>query len=185
METENTIQPVNAGGHAPPIQIREAQPEDAAALITYFRRIFAEPGINLITEADEFSPTVEAESRFIRELNRAANSLILVAIQDDHIVGQLTLEGGKRRNVRHNAVLGITVAKEWRGKGIGHNLIEHAIRWARQSGVLKRIELHVFARNEGAIRLYEAFGFEPEGRRRRAVLRDDEFLDDLIMGLML
>lgn len=172
-------------GHAESIRIREAQPEDAAALIAYFRRIFAEPGINLITEVDEFSPTVEAESRFIRELSRAANSLVLVATWDDHIVGQLTLEGGRRRNVRHNAVLGITVAREWRGKGVGHKLIDHAIRWARQSGVVTRIELHVFARNNGAIRLYQSFGFVIEGRRQGAVVRDGEYLDDLIMGLML
>lgn len=172
-------------GHAESIHIREAQPEDAAALIAYFRRIFAEPGINLITEVDEFSPTVEAESRFIRDLSRASNSLIIVAVLDDHILGQLTLEGGRRRNVRHNAVLGITVAQEWRGRGIGHKLLDHAIRWARRSGVITRIELHVFARNEGAIRLYQAFGFVTEGRRRGAVSRDGEYIDDLIMGLIL
>lgn len=166
------------------MRVREAQPEDAAPLIAYFRRIFAEPGINLITEADEYSPPVEAESRFIRELARATNSLFLVAEIDDRIVGQLTLEGGKRRNVRHAAVLGITVAQEWRGQGVGHRLLEHAIRWARESGIITRIELHVFARNERAVRLYEEFGFVVEGRRREAVIRDGEYLDDLVMSLL-
>ncbi len=169
----------------PKVRIREAQPEDAAELISYFRRVFAEPGINLITEADEFSPTVESESRIIREFVRTVNSLFLVAESNGQIVGQLTLEGGKRRNVRHSAVLGITVASDWRGQGVGRRLMEHAIRWARDGRLLTRIELHVFARNEGAIHLYQAMGFILEGRRRSAVIRDGEPLDDLVMALLL
>lgn len=167
------------------VLIREAQPEDAAALIAYFRRIFAEPGINLITEADEFASTVEMESRFIRDMARASNCLFLVAEVGGDLVGQLTLEGAKRRNVRHTAVLGITIAAEWRGQGIGRRLIERAIEWARATGIVTRIELHVFARNRGAIRLYQQVGFEVEGARRQAVLRDGEYLDDLVMALLL
>lgn len=168
-----------------PILIREARPEDAAALIVHFRQIFAEPGINLITEADEFSPPVESESRIIRQMANSPNSLFLVAEIDDRIVGQLTLEGGKRRNVQHTAVLGITVANGWRGRGVGHRLIDYAIRWARESDVITRVELHVFSRNERAMRLYEEFGFIVEGRRRNAVIRDGVYLDDLVMGLLL
>lgn len=168
-----------------PVLIRKARPEDAAALIAHFRRLFAEPGINLITEADEFSPPVESESRIIRQMASAQNSVFLVAEINGRVVGQLTLEGGKRRNVQHTAVLGITVADGWRGRGVGHRLIEHALCWARESGIITRVELHVFARNERAMRLYEEFGFIVEGRRREAVIRDGEFIDDLIMGLLL
>lgn len=172
-------------GDMPSYIIREAQPEDAATIITYFRHIFAEPGINLITEVDEFSPTIESEARIIREMGRAENSLFLVAESDGRIIGQLTLEGGKRRNVRHTATLGITVAREWRDQGIGRELMEQAIHWARSGGILRRIELHVFARNERAIHLYESCGFFQEGRRRQCVIRDGEYLDDLVMGLLL
>jgi RimJ/RimL family protein N-acetyltransferase len=167
------------------VTIRRARPEDSAAGITYFRRIFGEPGINLITEADEYSPTVEGNARVIRDMNAADNSLFLVAEVGGQIIGILTLEGGKRRNVRHAAVLGITVAQEWRGRGIGRRLMDYAIGWAREAGVLRRIELHVFARNASAIHLYESCGFKLEGTRRRAVLRDGEYIDDLVMSLLL
>jgi RimJ/RimL family protein N-acetyltransferase len=167
------------------ITIRPARPEDAAQIIAYARRVFAEPGINLITMADEFNPTAESEARLITEMNRASNSLFLVAEDDGRIVGQLTLQGGKRRNVAHAATLGITVAKEWRGQGVGRRLMEYAIEWARRSSVLTRIELYVFVRNTNAIRLYESCGFEVEGRRRRAAHREGEYLDDLVMSLLL
>ncbi len=185
MDTKTLSRTTSLPGNSISIVIREARPEDAAALIAHFRRLFAEPGINLITEADEFSPPVEAESRVIRQMASARNSLFLVAEVDDRLVGQLTLEGGKRRNVQHTAVLGITVADGWRGRGVGHRLIDHALCWARESGVITRVELHVFARNERAMRLYEEFGFVVEGRRRNAVIRDGVYLDDLMMGLLL
>jgi len=167
------------------IIIRPARPEDAAQIIAYAREVFAEPGVNLITMADEFNPTIESEARLISEMNRATNSLFLVAEDDGRIVGQLMLQGGKRRNVRHAATLGITVGREYRGRGVGRRLMVYAIDWARESGVVTRIELNVFVRNSHAIRLYESCGFVIEGRRRRSTHRDGQYLDDLVMGLLL
>lgn len=167
------------------IIIRPARPEDAAQIIAYAREVFAEPGVNLITMADEFNPTIESEARLISEMNRATNSLFLVAEDDGRIVGQLTLQGGKRRNVRHSATLGITVGREHRGQGVGRRLMEHAIAWARAGRVVTRIELNVFVRNTNAVRLYESCGFVVEGRRRRSIRRDGEYVDDLLMALLL
>jgi len=174
-----------ADRRADSILIRPALPEDAAQVIAYARGVFAEPGINLITAPDEFNPTTEAEARMIVEMNRSSNSLFLVAEDDGRIVGQLTLQGGKRRHVRHAATLGITVALEWRNQGVGQRLMEYAIDWARAGGVLTRLELFVFVRNTNAIHLYESCGFEVEGRRRRSTFRDGEYLDDLLMSLLL
>ena len=167
------------------ITIRPARPEDAAQIITYARRVFAEPGVSLITLAEKFNPTTESEARMISEMNRATNSLCLVAEDDGRIVGQLMLQGGKRRNVRHAATLGITVGREHRGQGVGRRLMEYAIDWARAGGVVTRIELNVFVRNSNAIRLYESCGFVVEGRRRRSIHRDGEYMDDLVMALLL
>ena len=121
----------------------------------------------------------------ISEMNRATNSLCLVAEDDGRIVGQLMLQGGKRRNVRHAATLGITVGREHRGQGVGRRLMEYAIDWARAGGVVTRIELNVFVRNSNAIRLYESCGFVVEGRRRRSIHRDGEYMEDLVMALLL
>ncbi|MBC7123627.1 MAG: GNAT family N-acetyltransferase, partial [Pseudothermotoga sp.] len=46
----------------------------------------------------------------------------------------------------------------------------------------KKIQLEVMANNERAIRLYEKFGFEIEGRKKKAILLDDEYVDLLVMG---
>jgi putative acetyltransferase len=59
------------------------------------------------------------------------------------------------------------------------------VEWARESGVVTRLELEVLTRNESAIRLYERVGFQREGLRRHALLRHGEYLDELTMALLL
>ena len=57
-----------------------------------------------------------------------------------------------------------------------------AVEWAHGAGV-RKIELHVFPHNEGAIRLYEEFGFEREGYRNEHYRRSSgEFVDAILMA---
>ena len=76
------------------------------------------------------------------------------------------------------------VAAEHRRRGIGTMLLDAAVEWARISGVTK-LELHVFPWNEPALRLYESFGFEREGLRKRHYEREGEYVDAILMALVL
>ena len=53
--------------------------------------------------------------------------------------------------------------------------------WARGAGVSK-LELHVFPWNEPALALYESFGFEREGYRKRHYARGGELVDAILMA---
>jgi putative acetyltransferase len=75
------------------------------------------------------------------------------------------------------------VDERHRRRGIGRMLLEAAVEWARISGVTK-LELHVFPWNEPALRLYESFGFEREGFRRRHYDRDGELVDAILMAYL-
>ncbi len=78
---------------------------------------------------------------------------------------------------RHAMALGITVARDWQGKGLGDLLmaaiVHHADRWL---GLL-RIELYVNTDNARAIALYRRHGFTIEGTHRAYALRDGEYID--------
>ena len=113
------------------------------------------------------------------------NAIFLVAEVAGLIVGVLSCQGGKCKAVRHAVVLGVSVDKPWRSQGIGRALMTQAIAWAKNSGVVKRIELSVFARHQHAIHLYRAMGFEIEGRRRHSIRREGQYLDDILMALLL
>ena len=74
------------------------------------------------------------------------------------------------------------VAASHRRQGIGRALLAgRRSRWARERGVAK-LELHVFPHNEPAIALYEQFGFEREGYRKRHYRRRDGYVDAILMA---
>lgn len=165
--------------------IREAQPTDAEQLMAHIQRLIAEPEINIPLAPGEFKFTVEEERQILADYAAAANSIFLVAEVDHQLIGGLNCKGGQRQATRHAVTLGISVWKEWRSRGVGGALMAHAIEWARGTGIVTRIELNVYARNEPAIHLYQKFGFTIEGRRRRAIYQNGEYLEDLIMALLL
>jgi RimJ/RimL family protein N-acetyltransferase len=166
-------------------RVRKATPDDAEALLAHAVCIAGEPGVAVTLAPGELNLTVEQERQFVAETNASDNSVFLVAEADRQIVGILTCVGGKRRALRHVTTLGVSVRREWRGRGVGTALMRAAIDWAKSTGVVTRIELHAFARNRAAIGLYERLGFVTEGRCRRAVFRDGEYQDDVIMALLL
>ena len=52
--------------------------------------------------------------------------------------------------------------------------------------MIRRLELTVQARNERAVHLYQAFGFEIDGvQKRGAYLTEGEFLDVYLMGKLI
>ena len=73
------------------------------------------------------------------------------------------------------------VAASHRRRGIGRALLERAVRWASEVGV-EKLELHVFPHNQPAIELYERFGFEREGLRKRHYRRGGEVVDAVLMA---
>lgn len=163
--------------------IRKALPPDAEAILALLRGLITEPRNNLLIASEPFTATVEDEVRLIEELTRLPNSTLLVAEEDGRIVGCLTARGGKRPCNRHEVVVGVSVHRDFRNRGIGTRLMEQVIRWAKERG-LRRIELTVYSRNEAAIRLYERLGFHIEGTRRHAFLHDGEWIDAVLMGML-
>ena len=81
--------------------------------------------------------------------------------------------------------IGMMVAADWRGRGVGTALVAAAIEWARAHG-LHKLTLSVFPHNEAAIALYRRFHFVEEGRLTQHIRRANGELWDLIeMGLQL
>ena len=110
------------------------------------------------------------------------NCLVLAAVDcDDCIIGELSAFGRESRP----ADIGMSVARDWRGRGVGTALMQACVEWARGRGVHK-LSLQVWPHNEAALRLYEKFGFEREGLLRRHYRRQSgEDWDAVVMGLLL
>ncbi|MDX1992004.1 MAG: GNAT family protein [bacterium] len=167
------------------LQLRPAVPEDAPSYRAHLLRIYAEPRIDTPYTAEEYPRTPEQDVAMIDLYTRLENSLFLVAVTPENtVVGSLRILGGTLKAVRHSADLALYIDAAYRGQGLGRRMMETGLAWAKAGGILKRIQLEVYARNTRAVRLYESLGFEIEGRRRCAMFQDGEFLDEYLMGLV-
>ena len=160
--------------------IRRADPRDAAELKELADAVAAEPERWLATQDGWRS--VADERRYLRAVRRYPHAAVFVAEREDgRVVGRLSIARDQHPASRHVADLGLMVAADFRRRGVGRALLEAAADWARGAGV-RKLELHVFPWNEGAIKLYEQFGFVREGYRKGHYQQGDEYVDAVLMA---
>jgi mycothiol synthase len=116
------------------------------------------------TFADYPSPLLwsEATIRLVHGLpGFDPGRILLVAPADDptRLVG-LVVAGRIGPDRAAGEVKFIALRPDWRGRGLGRELLRWAIQSLRAEGAAP-IELRVEGRNERALRLYAATGFEP------------------------
>jgi ribosomal protein S18 acetylase RimI-like enzyme len=61
-------------------------------------------------------------------------------------------------------MLGMGVHRAWRRRGVGAQLLDTALAWARSQDGLKWIDLEVLSENEPAVALYLRAGFTMTAR---------------------
>ncbi|KAI0259935.1 acyl-CoA N-acyltransferase [Gloeopeniophorella convolvens] len=92
----------------------------------------------------------------------------------------LLLSGARNRD----AHVGIALVEEWRGKGFGGEIVRWLVQYGLKELGLHRVSLSVIGSNVGAYDLYKRIGFVEEGRVRRAIWDQGEWVDLLYMGII-
>lgn len=157
------------------IVVRPVEPTDAEAL-------------HAIRVGENVFPTTNAlpsdSIAFVRELVEQRNRSLhtFVAVVDERVVGLGGLVVFEKARVRHVATLFVEVHQEAFGIGVATALLERLTVLADSWLGLVRVQLEVDAENARAIRLYQRFGFETEGRMRANFLRDGAYVDSLMMA---
>ncbi|WP_328668676.1 GNAT family N-acetyltransferase [Streptomyces sp. NBC_00328] len=107
----------------------------------------------------------------------------VVAELDGRLVGYIRLGFPTRLacNAHVRQILGLAVADEARGAGVGRALLRAAGEEARRQGA-RRITLRVLGHNTPARALYESEGFVVEGVLPGEFLLDGAYVDDVLMG---
>ncbi len=159
--------------------VRQAEPRDAAALVKLAQSVGGEPEGWLIASGEWRSAA--DERRYLRGVRRHPHAAVVVAEDDDGIVGRLSIARDPHPASEHVADIGLMVALWHRREGVGTSLMLAAEEWARQAGISK-VELHVFTYNEPAIAFYRRLGYVEEGFRRRHYRRGADFLDAVLMA---
>ncbi|WP_251428512.1 GNAT family N-acetyltransferase [Sutcliffiella horikoshii] len=164
------------------MNIREARIEDAEALLIHAIKVYGE-GRNLLTVPEEFNVTIEQEVQWLQD-NEEKGHLTLVAEQGSNIVGMLNATRGSRKRVKHICMFGISIQEKYCNNGLGSQMINRLLEWAKADEEIEKVCLEVFAHNDRAIHVYEKLGFKVEGRKEKHVkFEDGIYSDELIMGL--
>ena len=121
---------------------------------------------------------------FDRYLQSRNNSVRLAVVdENDVIVGCVYFLNID--NINLSADLHIMIGeKENRGKGIGSYAVKALVEHAFYNLNLRRIQLEVLEYNTAARALYRKIGFIEEGIKRKAVYKNGEYVDELIMALL-
>ena len=161
------------------IWIREAGPEDAAALATIYNQGIGDRIATLETE--ERTP----EERRAWLAARGPRHPVLVAEAEGQVVGFGSLNVfNPRKAYDHVADFSLYVERSWRGKGVGGRLLQALIGRARQIGFHKMV-LSAFSFNNAGMALYERHGFRVVGIFKEQGLLDGRWVDTIIMEKLL
>jgi ribosomal protein S18 acetylase RimI-like enzyme len=165
------------------VVIRQAKTFDAEALVRAEREITLNPG-HMILQPHEIDDGQCRDK--IEQLSDHPRGVYLVAEIDKAVIGHAVLDPQKLEAIQHVALMMTAVHPGHQGHGIGQKLTTALIEWAKSRTPLEKIELQVRSTNAPALSLYKKVGFQEEGRRlRRVKLADDQYIDDVLMGLWL
>lgn len=104
--------------------------------------------------------------------------------EENILVGMVTLVQEKPVKLRHRAnIFAMYVSSEFRGKGVGKELLTSAIKQAILIETIEKINLTVVKTNKTAKRLYTRIGFKVFGLEEHALKINEKYYDEEYMVL--
>jgi ribosomal protein S18 acetylase RimI-like enzyme len=175
--------PAAAPCHAPGVhKIRLARPADAAALLALQHRLDTQSSFMLLEPGEREQAPDRLRDRL--QGQGSLGSFDLVAVTAGRLAGWLSVAVLPFRRASRTGSVVMGVDTDAAGRGIGSGMLTAAAQEARRRG-LRRLELTVMADNPRALSLYLHDGFQVEGLRRQALIRDGAVVDEYYMGKLL
>jgi putative acetyltransferase len=156
------------------IIIRRASPNDAAA----YARFMGHPDVYGALMQLPYTDEEIWRTRLAESATPGKTDLPLAAELNGECVGSAGLHPvGPALRRRHALTMGISVAPEAQGRGVGSALMQAMCDYADNWFGALRIELTVYTDNARAIALYRKFGFVIEGTHRGYAMRNGQYAD--------
>lgn len=128
--------------------------------------------------------SLEDEEKYLKsQLKRITNkqTVKLLVFCNDKLIGISGIDM-KDKTESHEGVFGISIAKNYRGEGIGKKFMQLVLREAKKNiPQLRIITLGVFGNNPLAKNIYEKFGFKEYGRLPKGSLLKGKYVDHIYM----
>lgn len=163
------------------LEIREIEINDASA-VSNIIKILSDETENFPFSSEDYGVDIKRQKLFIDHLSKKENCILLGAFDKTSLCGLIYLEGGTKDRTYHCCNLGMGVLKKYWAQSIGTMLIKRTLDYAYNTECIAKIDIQVNSCNERAIGLYKKFGFQVEGKNKRALFINGEFYDYLLMG---
>jgi RimJ/RimL family protein N-acetyltransferase len=163
------------------ILIRYPEMGDLEKLLEYINTLSDE---RTFIRAQGEHQTLESEKKWLEDRLKEIEekkSVHLLVFSGDALAGASEIHMMDRTE-KHIGILGITIAKKFRGEGIGKTLMDLIIKEAKKElPELKIITLEVFSTNEIARNMYKKVGFIEYGLLPEGITRNGKFEDGVLM----
>jgi len=159
------------------VTIRRAREEDLTGLVGVIRQAI---GDGTYVDAETVADVVDHEEVLLRH-NELHSRVFFVATIEGDVVGWVNLTTEETAKLDHTAKLTVGVLEQYRGHGIGSELLERGLEWA-QDNELEKIYNSVPASNEAAIEFLKAHGWEIEAVREDHYKYDGEYIDEVMLA---
>ncbi len=163
-----------------PITIRQAVSSDAEKLLN-LKLAYLKNTESLPLFANEYPNDIDQERNMIERYQSENNSIILVAISENTLIGNIDLTGSWRRKMQHTGMIGMGIQTSWQNQGIGNLLLENVLNWAQENQMLKLVWLEVYANNSPGVALYKKKNFIQSGSIPNFFFEKETFVDKIIM----
>lgn len=165
------------------IVIRYIQKGDAELMWEYINTLSKEKTY-IMFQGKKISLT--EERKYLKEqLRKLRNkeTVQLLAFCKHKLIGVSdVIMGDEKTSMPHIGIFGLTIAKDFRGEGIGKILMENVIQEAINNiSKLKMLKLTVFDNNHVAKKLYKQSGFMEYGLLPDGLLSKGEYIDEVFM----
>lgn len=162
------------------VTIRPARQEDLSGIVGAMRQVVEEM---TYIEAESVADELDHEEVLLRH-NEFESRMFFVATVEDDVVGWAHMHLPNLEKLDHTAELTVGVLEEYRGMGIGSQLLDRALAWARAND-LEKVYQSVPSTNGDAIEFFETRGWQTEAVRENHYKLDDDYIDEVMMAIEL
>jgi len=114
-------------------------------------------------------------------VTEARDSIIYVAVLENHLIGMAGVLRGETSKTRHKGDLwGVYVQPIYRGQRIGQRLVVACTEWAQQQS-MRYLNLVVGTTNTAAVGCYKKCGFRIYGVEPNCILYQNVLYDEFVM----
>jgi len=159
--------------------IRIPKMKDARMLLAYFNSLIKENAPIMFNKKLNLK---EVRGRLKSGLEKFKRRMFLQLVVEykGKIIACGDIEKGKCAK-SHICRLGISVHKDFRGRGIGKELMRLLLKFARTFLKTEMVVLSVYANNKVAIHLYKKYGFRRYGYLKGGIKKRGRYFDEILM----